>query len=116
MQRTIRALACTSLIASLAACVITPPRASVPRPNPHELATQRYGQINVRIDNLSRRIDGHVVAGAYPPPDGIALHHRLDVIREEARGMSDGHRGGLSEDEVRVLNQELDAAARAIEE
>jgi hypothetical protein len=117
MQRTIRALACTGLIASLAACVITPPpRASAPRPNPHEFATQRYGQINERIDNLSRRIDGHVDAGAYPPPDGMALHHRLDVIREEARDMSAGHGGGLSGDEQHVLDQELDAAARAIGE
>ncbi|MEA3122856.1 MAG: hypothetical protein QOH33_2446, partial [Paraburkholderia sp.] len=92
------------------------PRAGAPRPNPHEFAAQRYGQINERIDNLSRRIDGHVDAGAYPPSNGIALHHRLDVIREEAHDMSAEHGGGLSGDEVRVLSQELDAAARAIGE
>jgi hypothetical protein len=73
-------------------------------------------QVDGRADNLSRRIDAHVNAGAYPPPQGGALHHRLDVIRQEAHDMAAQHGGGLSGDEQRVLNQELDGAAHAIGE
>ncbi|EGC99299.1 hypothetical protein B1M_37311, partial [Burkholderia sp. TJI49] len=54
--------------------------------------------------------------GYYPPPYGAQLHHRLDVIRQESNDMSAQHGGGLSGDEQRVLNQELDTAARAIGE
>ena len=121
MPSIIRALACTALISSLAACVVAPPppRTSAPPPppprmNPHEVADQRFGQINERLDNLSRRIDWRVNQGYYPPPQGSALHHRLDVIRQEARDMAYQHGGGLSGDEQRTLNQELDGAARAI--
>lgn len=121
MPHTIRALACAALISSLAACVVTPPPQRVsapppPRPNPREAALQRFDQIGDRIDNLSRRIDWHVNQGYYPPPQGGALHHRLDVIRQEAHDMASQHGGGLSGDEQHVLNQELDGAARAIGE
>lgn len=120
MNNMIRALACSALIVSLGACVVAPPpRASVApvvRPNPGELALQRYGQINERLDNLGRRIDWRVNNGYYPPPQGNALHRRLDVIRGEARDMASQHGGGLFDEEQRVLNHELDGAARAIGE
>ncbi|WP_144157305.1 hypothetical protein [Paraburkholderia sp. BCC1885] len=115
MQRFIRALAGCALVSSLAACVVTPPPPP-PGPNPHEIAVQRLRQVDGRADTLSRRIDAHVNAGAYPPPEGGALHHRLDEIRREAHDMSAQHGGGLSGDEQRVLNQELDGAAHAIGE
>ncbi|HEV3104854.1 MAG TPA: hypothetical protein VGZ01_04110 [Trinickia sp.] len=119
MQRFIRALGCGALISALAACVVTPPPQSsapppAPRPNPHEVALERLTQINGRIDNLHRRIDHRVDEGFYPPPQGGALHHRLEVIRQEAHDMSAQHGGGLSGDEEHVLNEELNGAARAI--
>lgn len=116
MQRFIRALAGCALVSSLAACVVTPPPAPAPHPDAHEIAGQRLRQVDGRADNLSRRIDAHVNAGYYPPPQGGALHHRLDVIRQEAHDMAAQHGGGLSGDEQRVLNQELDGAAHAIGE
>ncbi|ACD18266.1 hypothetical protein [Paraburkholderia phytofirmans] len=116
MPRTIRALAACALLSSLAACVVAPQPQPAPRPNPQQIADQRLRQVDGRIDNLSRRIDNHVNQGYYPPPQGGALHHRLDVIRQEARDMAAQHGGGLSGDEQRVLNQELDNAAHAIGE
>lgn len=137
MYRPIRALACCALIALLAACaaprpprrhpppppppsspppaVVTPvPTPPVVRPNPHEADMARFGQVDGRIDNLNRRIDERVNQGYYPPATGSALHHRLDVIRQEMGDMSSQHDGGLSPGEQRILNQELDGAARAI--
>jgi hypothetical protein len=115
MQRLIRAVAGCALVASLAACVVQQPQvAAPPGPNPHEVAMRRLGEVNGRIDNLSRLIDVRVNQGYYPPPQGGALHHRLDVIRQEARDMSNARGGGLSGDEQHVLNQELDGAAHAI--
>jgi hypothetical protein len=116
MPRTIRALAACALLSSLAACVVAPQPAPAPGPTPQQVANQRLHQVNGRIDNLSRRIDNHVNQGYYPPPQGGALHHRLDVIRQEAHDMAAQHGGGLSPDEQRVLNQELDGAAHAIGE
>jgi len=118
MQRFIRALAGCALVSSLTACVVTQPQPQAPAPHPdgHEIAVQRLRQVDGRADNLSRRIDNHVNQGYYPPPQGGALHHRLDVIRQEARDMSAQHGGGLSGEEQRVLNQELDGAAHAIGE
>ncbi|HEX7906994.1 MAG TPA: hypothetical protein VF534_02735 [Paraburkholderia sp.] len=119
MPRTIRALAACALLSSLAACVVTQPQptpAPAPRPNPQQIAQQRLYQVDGRIDNLGRRIDNRVNQGYYPPPQGGALHHRLDVIRQEAHDMAAQHGGGLSGDEQRVLNQELDSAAHAIGE
>jgi hypothetical protein len=116
MPRTIRALAACALLSSLAACVVAPQPQPAPRPNPQQIADQRLHQVDGRIDNLSRRIDNHVNQGYYPPPQGGALHHRLDVIRQEAHDMAAQHGGGLSGDEQRVLNQELDNAAHAIGE
>ena len=114
MPRLLRALAC-GLVCSLAACVVTPPQQTAqPRPNGHEVATQRFDQVNGRIDNLSHRVDVRVNQGYYPPPEGGAFHHRLDVIRQEAHDMAAQHGGGLSGDEQRVLNQELDSTAHAI--
>ena len=117
MQRLIRAAACCALVSSLAACVVTRPQPSaLPRPNPHDVAAQRLQQVDGRIGNLSRRIDNRVNQGYCPPPEGGALHHRLDVIRQEAHDMAAQHGGGLSGDEQHVLNQELDSAAHAIGE
>jgi hypothetical protein len=116
MPRTIRAIAACVLLTSLAACVVTPPPAPAPRPTAQQLADKRLHQVEGRIDNLGHRIDNHVNQGGYPPPQGAALHHRLEVIRQEARDMAAQHGGGLSSDEQRVLNQELDNAAHAIGE
>ncbi|WP_322058841.1 hypothetical protein [Paraburkholderia sp. J63] len=119
-NRAIRYAAAGALASTLAACVVNPPppRPVVvnPGPNPHEVAVERLHQVDGRIDNLSRRIDMRVNQGYYPPPQGGALHHRLDTIRGEAHDMAAQHGGGLSGDEQRVLNQELDTAARAIGE
>jgi hypothetical protein len=120
MQRLIRAAACCALVSSLAACVVTPPQASAPPPpppgpNPREVAMHRMEEVNMRIDNLSHRIDARVSQGFYPPPEGGRLHHRLDTIRQEAHDMAAARGGyGISGDEQHVLNQELDGAARAI--
>jgi hypothetical protein len=117
MQRLIRAAACCALVSSLAACVVTPPQASAPPPpNPHDMALRRLQQVEGRIDNLSHRIDSRVSQGYYPPPQGGQLHHRLDVIRQEAHNMSATRGGGLSGDEQHVLNEELDGAAHAIDQ
>jgi hypothetical protein len=142
MQRFIRALGSAALISTLAACVVAPPQTRVtvpapvvvtaPAPGPvvvvpprpvvvvpapiprDDAAIERFAQINVRIDNLNRDIERHVNAGYYPPPEGGALHHRLEVIRQEARDMAAAHGGGISHDEQHVLNEELNTAARAI--
>jgi hypothetical protein len=123
MQRLIRALVYCALVSTLAACVVAPrPHRRVPppppppvvRPNPHEAELARRAEVDERIDNLSRRIDERVNGGYYPPLTGAGLHHRLDVIRQEASDMAAQHGGGLSGDEQRVINQELDNAARAI--
>jgi hypothetical protein len=116
MQRIVRALGCCALVSSLAACVVAPQQGAAPQPapNPHEAAVHRFEQVNGRIDNMSRRIDERVNQGYYPPPQGGALHRRLDTVRQEAHDMAAQHGGGLSGDEQRVLNQELDTAAAAI--
>jgi hypothetical protein len=114
MPRIIRALAACALLGSLAACVTAPPLA--PRPSPQQIADKRLHQVDGRIDSLSRRIDNRVSQGRYGPAQGGELHHRLDVIRREAHEMAAQHGGGLSADEQRVLNQELDSAAHAIGE
>jgi hypothetical protein len=112
MQRLIRAAAGCALLASLAACIVQQPQAA--SPFPHEAAMRRLGEVNSRIDHLSHLVDVHVNQGYYPPPQGGALHHRLDVIRQEARDMSAARAGGLSGEEQHTLNQELDGTARAI--
>lgn len=135
MQRLIRAAVCCALVSSLAACIVQPqqrrpappPRPApqvnppvtpqpIPQPSPPPVGYERMQQIQNRIDNLGRRIDSRVNGGYYPPPQGAALHRRLDVIRQESTDMASQHGGGLSGDEQRVLNQELDTAARAIGE
>jgi hypothetical protein len=125
MQRSIRVLVCCALISALAACVAPrhphrrvppppPPPAPVVRPNPHEADLARYAQVDERIDSLNRRIDERVSQGYYGRLTGGSLHHRLDVIHQEMHDMAAQHEGGLSVDEQRVLNQELDSAGRAI--
>ncbi|MGZ2743248.1 hypothetical protein [Burkholderia stagnalis] len=132
MQRLIRAAVCCALVSSLAACIVQPqqrrpapqprpapqvnPPVSPPPAPPQVVGYERMQQIQNRIDNLGRRIDARVNGGYYPPPQGAALHRRLDVIRQESTDMAAQHNGGLSADEQRVLNQELDTAARAIGE
>ncbi|MBN3854479.1 MULTISPECIES: hypothetical protein [unclassified Paraburkholderia] len=114
-RRTVQFAAASALVSTLAACVVNQP-AVRSGPNPHEVAVDRLHQIDARIDNLSHRIDNRVNQGYYPPPQGGALHHRLDTIRGEAHDMAAQHGGGISGDEQHVLNQELDTAARAIGE
>ena len=116
MHRFVRALGCCALVSSLAACVATPQQTAQPHPapNPHEAAVHRLEQVDGRIDNMGRHIDTRVSQGYYPPPEGGALHRRLDTIRQEAHDMGAQHGGGLTADEQRVLNQELDTAAAAI--
>jgi hypothetical protein len=118
-----RAILGLALAASLSACVVEPARpVAVVRPAPpppqvdrHEVAVQRFDQIGSRVSDLARRVDQHVNQGYYPPPQGGALHHRLDVIWQEARDMASQRGGGLSGEEQHALNQELDGAARAIQ-
>lgn len=127
MQRSIRVLVGCALISALAACVAPrpphrrappppPPPVVVrpPAPNPHEADLARFAQVDERIDSLNRRIDERVAQGYYPAPTGSSLHHRLDVIRQEMHDMAGQHDSGISADEQRVLNQELDSAARVI--
>lgn len=116
MPRIIRALAACALLSSVAACVVTPPPPPAPRPNVQQIEDRRMHQVEGRIDNLGHRIDRRVNHGDYPPPQGAALHHRLEVIRQEAHDMAAQHGGGLTAEEQRLLNQELDNAARAIGE
>ncbi|RQH06080.1 hypothetical protein [Paraburkholderia dinghuensis] len=118
MSRILRTLAASALISTLAACVVTrPPHTQHPAgPNPHDAAVERLRQVDGRIDNLGHRLDTRVNQGYYPLPQGNALHHRLDEIRNEAHDMAGQHGGGISPDEQRVLNEELDTAARAIGE
>ena len=116
LNRAFRFAAAGALVSTLAACVVNQQPAPRPGPNPHEVAVDRLHQIDGRIDNLGRRIDARVNQGYYPPPQGGALHHRLDTIRGEAHDMAAQHGGGISADEQHVLNQELDTAAHAIGE
>jgi hypothetical protein len=116
MSRIARALAASALVSTLAACVVNQPPPPPPGPTPHQIAVERLHQVDGRIDNLGHRIDAHVNQGYYPPPQGNALHHRLDEIRGEAHNMASQHGGGISPEEQRVLNQELDQAAHAIGE
>ena len=117
LNRAIRYAAAGALVSTLAACVVNEQPAQRPAgPNPHEVAVDRLHQVDGRIDNLGHRIDAHVNQGYYPPPQGAALHHRLDTIRGEAHDMAAQHGGGISGDEQHVLNQELDTAAHAIGE
>ncbi|AJF00741.2 hypothetical protein B7H01_03470 [Pandoraea apista] len=101
------------VIGSLSGCVVEPPRPApaariVVEPDPHTVAVQRREQIERRIGNESREIDNHVNQGYYPPPRGYELHRRLDAIAQETRDMAAQHGGGLSGEEQRALNQELD--------
>ena len=116
MQRIVRALGCCVLVSSLAACAVAPQQTAEPRPapNPHEMAVHRLEQVDGRIDDMGRHIDARVNQGHTPPPDGAALHRRLDTIRHEAHDIAGQHGGGLTGDEQRVLNQELDTASAAI--
>lgn len=110
----LRFMTAASLLASLAACVVTPPAQHYAGPSPHQEGVDRLHQVDGRIDNLGHRIDARVSQGYYPPPQGGALHHRLDTIRGEAHDMAAQHGGALSADEHHVLSQELDQASRAI--
>jgi len=102
-------VACSTL---LAACVVAPP--PPPAPDPHIAAMRRAEQIEVRIDHESHSIDGHVAQGFYPPPQGARLHQRLAGIQQEEHDMAAQRGGGLSGEEQRALNQQLDATAQVI--
>ena len=102
-------VACSSL---LAACIVAPP--PPPPPDPHMAGLHRAEQIEQRIDHESRSIDAHVAQGYYPPPRGNQLHQRLAAIQQEEHDMAAQHGGGLSGEEQRTLNQELDGTAQVI--
>ena len=116
-----RALIGVALAGSLAACVVEPPRQvnvvqeAPARPDPHMEAVHRMDQVNGRINSLWQHVDQRVSQGFYPPPQGDAFHHRLYVVRQESRDMASQHGGGLSGDEQRTLNGELDGLQRAIQ-
>ena len=115
-----RALIGVALAGSLAACVVQPPRQVVveeapARPDPHMEAVHRMDQVNGRINTLWHHVDQRVSQGFYPPPQGDAFHHRLDVVRQESRDMASQHGGGLSGEEQHTLNGELDGLQRAIQ-
>jgi hypothetical protein len=115
MQRIVRALGC-ALVSMLAACVVEPQQVAAPRPGPtpHEVAVQRFEQVDGRIANMNHHIDARVNQGYYPPPVGGELHRRLENIRQQERDMAAQNGGGLSGDEQRTLNEELDSTAVAI--
>lgn len=106
-------LACTTV---LAACVVTPPPPAypVPAPEPNIAALRRAEQVQQRIDHEAHAIDAHVAQGYYPPPRGYQLHQQLAEIEHEKQDMAAHHGGGLSGEEQRTLNQQLDATARGI--
>ena len=108
-----RMLAAGVLLSMLAACAA--PRHEHPARTSREIADTRLRQVDGRIDHLAHRIDTHVSEGRYPAPQGDALHHRLDVIHGEAHEMAGKHGGVLTPDEQRLLNEELDTAAHAID-
>jgi hypothetical protein len=116
-----RALIVTALAGSLAACVVQPTRQvdvvqeTPVRPDPHMEAVHRMEQVNGRINSLWHHVDQRVSQGFYPPPQGEAFHHRLDVVRQEARDMASQHGGGLSGEEQHTLNSELDGLQHAIQ-
>ncbi len=109
-----RTLLGAALAGSLAACVVEPTRQvdvvheAPARPDPHQEAVHRMQQVSTRIDSLWHRVDQRVAQGYYPPPQGGAFHHRLDIIRQESRDMAAQHGGGLSGEEQHTLNNELD--------
>ena len=116
-----RALIGVALAGSLAACVVQPTRQvdvvqeTPARPDPHMEAVHRMDQVNGRINSLWRHVDQRVSQGFYPPPQGEAHHHRLDVVRQEARDRASQHGGGLSGEEQHTLNGELDGLQHAIQ-
>jgi hypothetical protein len=116
-----RALIGVALAGSLAACVVQPTRQAdvvhetPARPDPHMEAVHRMDQVNGRINSLWRHVDQRVSQGFYPPPQGEAYHHRLDVVRQEARDMASQHGGGLSGEEQHTLNGELDGLQHTIQ-
>ncbi|KNE76228.1 Glycosidase [Candidatus Burkholderia crenata] len=105
---------------ALAACVVQPTRQvdvvqEAPAcPDPHMEAVHRIDQVNGRINALWHHVDQRVSQSFYPPPQGDAFHHRLDVVRQEARAMASQHGGGLGE-EQHTLNGELNGLQRAIQ-
>jgi len=108
-----RVLVAGVLLSMLAACAA--PRHVHRVRTAREVADTRLHQVDGRIGKLGHRIDRHVSAGRYPAPQGDALHHRLDVIHGEAHEMAGKHGGVLTPDEQRLLNEELDTAAHAID-
>jgi hypothetical protein len=118
-QSCARALIGVALAGSLAACGVEPTRHVVreapARPDPHAEAVHRMDQVNGRVNSLWHHVDQRVNQGFYPPPQGDAFHHRLDVIRQESRDMASQHGGGLSGEEQRTLNGELDGVQHAIQ-
>lgn len=116
----VRTLLGLAMAGSLAACVVEPTRQvdvvheAPARPDPHQAAVHRMEQVSARLDSLWHKVDQRVAQGYYPPPQGGAFHHRLDMIRQESRDMAAQHGGGLSGEEQRTLNNELDGVQSEI--
>lgn len=98
----------------LAGCVAETPPPLGTHLDPQHQAEQRARQVNGRIANEHRLIDVHVNQGYYPPPVGEQLHSRLEQVRRKAEDLASRQGGGLSSDEQRALNEELNAIAAQI--
>lgn len=110
LRQTTRALLGAALISSLAACVVQPiqPVVREAPPDPHRIAIHRFEQVSARIDHMHRRIEHNVNVGYYPPPRAGMLHRRLDGIWHEAQNIAGHQAGGLSGEQQRQLNTQLD--------
>ena len=97
------------LLAALAGCLETPPRAG-PKPPP---PVPSAAAIDQRQRDLEYRIEQGVRTGHITRDEHQLLRNQADdVRREERRYMSDGQ---LSVDERRALGARLDALARELD-
>jgi hypothetical protein len=97
------------LLAVLAGCLETPPKAG-PKPPP---PVPSPAAIDQRQRDLEYRIEQGVRTGHITRDEHLLLRNQADdVRREERRYMSDGQ---LSVDERRALGARLDALARELD-
>lgn len=83
-------------------------------PTPYQVSLQRKAQIEHRIATQHHRIDARVSQGYIDPGYGGALHRRVDAIQRELNDMASQQGGGISGEEQRVLNEQLDGNSRRI--
>ncbi|MET3449062.1 hypothetical protein [Ralstonia sp. 1138] len=114
---------CAILAASMAGCVVAPPQPTrtvvvhepVPVAAPAPVDPRaRFDQVQGRLAEEFHRIDVRQSQGYIDPYRADGLRDRLRRIRQEANDMASQHRGGLSGDEQRALNDELGAVAHDI--